>query len=150
LALGGAYSIDKPQRLYEEDKDNVPGTLWWDTEMITDEQVAKAKNALNVDVMLTHDSPKGIEILGIKGEFNSDLNREKVWNVVKTLRPEILFHGHYHRMYYDELTFPYHDGPNMVWHKTKIYGLGANVSLSMGKASCLFDTETTKVTRWQG
>lgn len=123
LALGGAYSIDEGWRKAVENDRNAPGTLWWPTETITAEQAYKAKEGGEVDVMLTHDSPWGVAMGGIKGEFwQSNENRRVIRDVLDHVRPKWLFHGHYHRWVDTELSRMLDDDAG-TWESTRIIGL---------------------------
>lgn len=101
LALGGAYSIDKPYRIVNES--------WWPEETITDEEMALAISGGPVDVMLTHDAPTGVnpfgpETVGNKDEYpESWQNRLRLRMVVDACTPRVLFHGHYHHTYRERL-----------------------------------------------
>lgn len=131
LSLGGAYSIDKEWRLAEEFEASVHSvesqaeTLWWPTETITAEQAYHAKEGGRADVMLTHDSPWGIDMRGIKGEFwQSNENRRLLRDVVDTVRPRWLFHGHYHMEVRDRfLDHPNEVDGELLWERTNVLGL---------------------------
>jgi Icc-related predicted phosphoesterase len=96
LALGGAYSIDKDNR--------VEGESWWPEETITDEEVRRCLEVGKADIMLCHDAPFGAEGV-IHPSFtagNKDLwpestaNRKRIRVVMDAAQPRLLFHGHYH------------------------------------------------------
>lgn len=102
MALGGAYSVDKPWR-HE-------GVSWWPEESLTDEQIAYATRPGNVDVIVAHDAPFGVDIPGIGpahkgGQFPidqlvaSEEHRRKVAHVVDAVSPTMFFHDHYHVRY---------------------------------------------------
>jgi hypothetical protein len=92
-ALGGAASIDKADR--------TPGFDWFEGEYTTERQA----NALidqvgsrEIDIMLTHDAPQGIESkMMLLGHGPSTHNRNVISYAVEAIRPRRLFHGHYHR-----------------------------------------------------
>lgn len=101
MTLGGAYSIDRPHRIL--------GLDWFIQEEITEEQVQKACAHKDVDILLTHDAPSCISIKTIKGHYSKDIpealpNRQKLTEVVYTLNPRYLFHGHWHSYYKTTLT----------------------------------------------
>lgn len=108
MALGGAHSIDKLYR-----KTGGPNQTWWPQERITDEEAAYASREGNVDIMLTHDCPTGINIPGItKGDTTywpkvmvdeSNASRDTVRRVVDAVRPKRLICGHYHVRHTDKL-----------------------------------------------
>lgn len=102
LALGGAHSVDRLMR--------TEGKSWWEAEHITDEQAARAMDGGEVDVMVTHDCPAGVDIPGIPSDPSEDTrnywpmseliasrnHRAKLARVVDAVKPKRLVHGHYH------------------------------------------------------
>lgn len=100
LALGGATSLDRPRRL--------EGSSWWPEEELTLGEAYRASEGGKVDIMLTHDAPDGVDIPGL-GEYTwpeaelirAEAHREKISAVVDAVAPEVLFHGHFHRRYFD-------------------------------------------------
>jgi predicted phosphodiesterase len=100
LALGGATSLDRSRRL--------EGSSWWPEEELTLGEAYRASEGGKVDIMLTHDAPDGVDIPGL-GEYTwpenelirAENHREKISAVVDAVAPEVLFHGHFHRMYTD-------------------------------------------------
>lgn len=110
MTLGGAFSIDVDQRR-KWMKQGTP-ECWWETEMLTEDQVADALVAGTVCppvIMFTHDAPEGAPINKLANlrlsailEAKSQENRIKVRRVVDALEPQYLFHGHFHtRLEYD-------------------------------------------------
>lgn len=102
MALGGAYSVDRPWRR--------EGVSWWPGETLSGEQIAYACRPGNVDVIVAHDAPFGVDIPGIGpahkgGQFPidqlvaSEEHRRKVARVVDAVNPTMFFHGHYHVRY---------------------------------------------------
>lgn len=146
LALGGAYSIDEGWRKATEGDRNAPGTLWWPTETITAEEAYRAKEGGTVDVMFTHDSPWGISMPGIKGEFwQSNENRRILRDVVDHVRPKMLFHGHYHRYLQADLPRMLDDGHG-TWESTRITGLSfEGMSGSVKVVDFTIPVENTKM-----
>lgn len=147
LAVGGAYSVDKDDR--------VPGKSWWPTECIRDQDVEFAVSGSYkpnsphlepVDVLFSHDCPWGVDIPTLRAYQKnifprSKENREKLERVVKATRPKLVVHGHYHDSYSDRLDFPYGDeNGEMAWHTTQIIGLGCDHD-PVGYA-IVIDTET--------
>lgn len=118
MAMGGAYSIDKAYR--------VLGKSYWSQEMITQDDVDRVKGK-HVDIMFTHDAPmteyleEWLRRFGYKVDHNSADNRHLLTQVVNEVRPEHLFHGHYHERYDTNYILP--DG-----EKVGIHGVGANIS----------------------
>jgi predicted phosphodiesterase len=100
-ALGGATSLDRPHR--------EPGRSWWPQEAITQEQAAVMVAGGELDVLVAHDCPSGVNIPGI---HHRDTSRRSGWpiaelyrawdhrdllaDVCSSLRPTHLWHGHFH------------------------------------------------------
>lgn len=94
MALGGAYSIDKPGR--------IEGRSWWSQELITREQAERSMDRGPIDVLLTHDAP--LDTVPIISEIKDDYplskgNRKAISAVVEAVKPKLLIHGHYHHAY---------------------------------------------------
>lgn len=125
--LGGAYSIDKSMR--------VPGVSWWEQETPTFRQIQDAVDnaaGLEVDFLLTHDAPVETpwpkQLIPIQESLNV---RNDISALVKSVRPKMLFHGHYHMV--TDWTMEYDVG------HTKVHGLDFENNFgSMG----VLDTET--------
>lgn len=96
LSLGGANSIDR--------YDRVEWVSWWAGEQITTGDMWRAMEGGYADVMLTHDCPIGVPVLGSqegqgwsqKGLAYARSSRVALRQVVDKVKPEVLFHGHYH------------------------------------------------------
>lgn len=94
LALGGATSVDRPVR--------TPGVDWWAHEAIEYSDVRAATDPGPADVMVTHDCPQGVPLhlpISIPGWWELDpaeAHRRVLRGVVDQVRPDWLFHGHYH------------------------------------------------------
>lgn len=98
MALGGAHSIDRPDRK--------EGVSWWPAEHLTADDVHRAIAPGPVDVMLCHDAPSGAPIPGLSPKgfpaaqiAAADRHRDLLATVVDATRPALLFHGHYHIRY---------------------------------------------------
>ncbi len=100
LAVGGAYSLDRVLR--------TPGKSWWPQEMLTADQVRTIGEAGAADVMFCHDCPAGVPVPGLEAdrrEFpaedvaEADRCRQLLRDLVDVVRPNRLWHGHYHRRY---------------------------------------------------
>lgn len=122
LALGGATSLDREWR--------VPGAEWWYQEALRPSDVESALRGGLVDVMITHDSPAGVQVPGTAGNplgfpqqalDEAYLHRRALADVVEAVRPGWLWHGHFHVRYTAELTLP--DGT-----VCQVRGLGMNGS----------------------
>lgn len=113
IALGGAYSVDKEDRLAEEFVTEKPQSLWFPEEEMTDEDMAMILLADNssVDVMLAHDKPRGSN----PGWDRPDLpecwpNQDRLQLAVQALTPQQFYHGHLHWPYRDEFRHSTVDG----------------------------------------
>lgn len=99
LALGGATSLDRPWR--------TAGRDWWPEEEITRDDIDRAVGGGRCDVMLTHDAPAGVDVPGLPpastwdpGEIErADRHRDLLREVVESVQPAWLFHGHFHSRY---------------------------------------------------
>jgi predicted phosphodiesterase len=94
-SLGGAYSIDRYSRK--------PGLSWWPQEMPTYADLDKLEALANVhgkaDVLLTHDAPTSLPTWDgfIKNDPASESSRNAMDTAYQIVRPDLWFHGHYHR-----------------------------------------------------
>ena len=99
LGLGGAHSVDRPRR--------TEGVSWWARETMSTNDMFKATiNGRGTHVMLTHDCPAGVTIPNLrKGSWAptelalAHRHRERMYEVVRAVKPNVLFHGHYHSRY---------------------------------------------------
>lgn len=99
-SLGGANSIDRHYR--------TPHVDWWPQESISLGDVYRTIEAGTADIMLTHDCPEGVPILGELAQHSEDAgwsaealkyaqeSRVMLRQAVDAVRPELLLHGHYH------------------------------------------------------
>jgi hypothetical protein len=97
---------------------------WWPDEELTRADIDRATSGGECDVLLTHDAPAGFDVPDLpprstwepaelhRAEFHRGLLRE----VVEVVRPWVLFHGHFHSRYDDQLCLP--DG-----HTVSVTGL---------------------------
>jgi Calcineurin-like phosphoesterase len=122
LALGGAVSVDRVCR--------TPGRSWWPEEAITSTDVSAAIAGGAVDIMVTHDAPRGVTIPGQTDRgwpaaslLDASRHRDRLAQVVEAVRPLELWHGHYHVRYDGVLvhdpTVDRPDGPDV----TNVHGL---------------------------
>lgn len=124
IALGGAYSIDKPGRLkIERMEGSPPGTEWFPEEEMTDEELDHyIFDRTPVHVMITHDAPSSVNIpMDLQPVLECEPNRQRLQRAVRTLKPKTLVHGHFHLRYETEAR----SGDNGEY--TRVIGLGANV-----------------------
>jgi len=134
LALGGATSLDRLAR--------TPSVSWWEAEAITTRDV-EACGSETVDVLLTHDMPLQCGLrsdraqsgFGIKADMDWYLNRLRVAEVVETVRPKWVFHGHLHHRYERDLR------PELA---TTVLGLASDKS-PLGLSSVVFDTQVQTI-----
>lgn len=111
MFFGGAPSVDQDYR--------TTGQSWWDEERITDDQVERALARRPVHHMFTHDAPRlppGMTLLPLRPAIQDrcTAGREAIHELMVALKPETLWHGHYHHHYRDSMS------------GTKIVGLTAN------------------------
>lgn len=148
LGVGGAVSIDKPYRLAVEQGYDCPEwgyyhykgtpgkgekTLWWPTEQITQEDITKARAQGPVDVLFTHDCPEEfIDATGmnLKPDLDSKLNRGRVMQIARAVKPKYWFHGHMHT--FAKYSFMHNEG------YTTVYGLAND---GKERAWLVLDTE---------
>lgn len=126
LSLGGAYSVDKEWRVWEDEgalrraqmRQEKGGVLseaeryllrtgqyhWWSQEEISEQEMRDAMKGGPVDVMLAHDKPRDA-----KPDWNrKDLeecwpNQDRIQAVIDAVLPEFYVHGHLHYAYRDYL-----------------------------------------------
>ena len=105
MSVGGAMSVDKYYR--------VEGESWWPGEELTDADVEYASRDGEVDVIVSHDCPRGVDIPGVgpdtkggaRGNWPADIlaeaqrHRDKLATICAATTPGWLFHGHYHIPY---------------------------------------------------
>ena len=107
LGLGGAASVDRQWR--------TEGWDWWPGELISNQEAEYACSHGPVHVMLSHDAPHGSEILSLNGRKTSPMwpsidlvtasqQRDILTDVVKTVKPEVVFHGHWHIRYTEDVS----------------------------------------------
>lgn len=110
VSLGGANSIDRQFRI-----ENIS---WWRDESISLGDIYRTVEGGHADIMITHDCPAGVDIFGSHRDSNqgwtptqiaySNESRMALRQAVDGVKPDILFHGHYH-MFLD-LTTQMNDG----------------------------------------
>ncbi len=139
MSLGGAYSIDKDRRLKEEAKRHKPYSLWWPTELLTEEQKFFAAARGPVDVLFSHDAPIKVDVPGIHAEDHMAFpqswdHRRRVQYVVEHIEPKLIVHGHHHVRYSSFVEWR----DRMGWHRSQVEGLACN---GMMGATIYFDTK---------
>lgn len=125
VSLGGAPSIN-----YE---DLAAGISWWPEEAVTMGDVYRLGEGGHADIMITHDAPNGIPLLDALMSANrkdwsanglqyADQGRSLMDQAVSIVKPEILFHGHYHYDYIQDVILKDWDGEFSM----KAVGTGRN------------------------
>ncbi len=137
MALGGAYSIDKPWRLSRENELTITDpygvhhqTLWFPEEEMSDEQMDVYLNNVTerVDVILAHDKPMASNPPMHLEKIDACLpNQQRLQRAVNTLKPKLFVHGHLHFRYTDQIR----SGDDTF---TVVEGLGADVNANAHSA----------------
>lgn len=116
IGAGGAVSIDKEDRIRAEKggqhydrtwgrmvdygAPSGPKTLWWPNEELLDADVDVVKEWGNADYLITHDcsnyTPWGHRL---KPDLDSQIHRQRIDEVLKSVQPKMHFHGHMHEQY---------------------------------------------------
>jgi predicted phosphodiesterase len=104
MGLGGAFSIDARWR--REVMAKGKEECWWPEEELTDFEVKAATVAGGVAspvILFTHDAPDGAPISQLSSvnisntlQARSQDNRIRVRKVMDSIKPDVLFHGHFH------------------------------------------------------
>ncbi len=130
-AVSGAYSIDRADR-------TVGKTLWLD-ETIPERVVYDIERAnKRCDYLFTHDAPTSIPY-NLKPDFESDAHRVLMNRIGRAVRPNLWFHGHYHK--WMEYSFMHQQGYAFVYGIDRDYQFYSYVIL---------DTVTGNVTTATG
>lgn len=131
-AVGGAYSIDRNRR--------VVGKSLWLQETIPDNVVYGLERAgRQADYLFTHDAPTCVPMANLKPDIESEIHRQKMDRIGKAVRPNLWFHGHYHK--WMEYSFVHQEGHTFVYGLDRDYQYYNHVIL---------DTETDNVTTVSG
>ena len=108
MGLGGAVSVDKYSR--------EPGKDWFAQETLSLQELEYAAREGKVDVVIAHDVPTGANVPGIHEDERTNTthamwppeliraswdHRDALAVVCDEVRPEVWYHGHYHRRYTD-------------------------------------------------
>lgn len=121
-ALGGAFSVDRRQR--------VKHVSWWPGELLSDSDVEKLGEE-PLDVLVTHDAPEGSPVRGLAlppvDEVLAAEVRARVLDAVEATEPRLVAHGHWHHRYSHELTWPVTADGELIWRATQVEGLAADV-----------------------
>lgn len=105
ISLGGAYSLDKENRLYHEKLTGEHGEHWFPDEEMTDEDMEKhIASAGQVDVIVAHDRPACARLdLAYIPDPGLVPNPRRLDKAIQRLRPVLYVHGHLHIRYEDKV-----------------------------------------------
>jgi hypothetical protein len=97
IGAGGAVSIDKDWRLANERQ---PRTLWWPNEQLTQADLNQIEVMGTADYLLTHDCSDQTPFKNrLKPDPDSQIHRQRIDNVLRSVQPKMHFHGHMHEKY---------------------------------------------------
>jgi hypothetical protein len=116
IGAGGAVSIDKESRLAAERGGNHynknwgiwedhgrgtgPRTLYWPNEQLLDADVDKLKTFGHADYLITHDCSNYTPWKDrLKPDMDSQIHRQRIDEVLKSVQPDMHWHGHMHQQY---------------------------------------------------
>lgn len=122
-SLGGAASIGFTSQ--------TAGVDWWPEEQITMGDVYTLGVDGPVDVLITHEAPTGIDHLhAVKAASGGEWlevelyyayeSQRKMTMAVETVTPKVLFHGHYHHGYEENVLFTDLEGNGFT---TRVVGM---------------------------
>ena len=128
--LGGAFSIDW--------RDRTPGIDWWQHEVTDVDDLARLGDD-GLDVLITHDSPEGINLLSswrlpAEDQVRADEVRALITRATAATSPRLVVHGHWHHE--SELTWidrptTEHTG-ELTWGSSRVVGLGCDGNTEQG------------------
>lgn len=131
-AVGGAYSIDRNLRTVSKDlwlQEEVPERVVWKIENV----------GLQSDYLFTHDSPSCVPYGNLKPDAQSTVHRALMDRIGKVTRPNLWFHGHYHK--WMEYSFMHQQGYSTV------YGLDRDFQFY---SHVILDTNSNQITLANG
>lgn len=131
-AVGGAYSIDRAHR-------TVGKSLWLQEEIPERVVYGLEKAGRQADYLFTHDAPSCVPMGNLKPDAQSVEHRALMDRIGKATRPNLWFHGHYHK--WMEYSFMHQQGYSFV------YGLDRDFQFY---SYVILDTETDNVTTATG
>lgn len=100
-SLGGAVSVDRVADQARGEPGSIVGKWWWPTEA-PEQADLDALGAEALDVLITHDVPDGVPLIG-SGDWEpsliakSNVVRVLLRDAVEATRPAVCFCGHWHR-----------------------------------------------------
>lgn len=137
VSFGGAASIDFTSRKKD--------VSWWTEEMITSDDLYRLADGGEADIMFSHDAPLGIEAIEKLKRAHVDdwepielayayKSQKMMTYAVEAVRPKMLFHGHYHIGYEEEVLFIDSEGEGFGM---AVYGMNMNrYSKNIGILDC--------------
>lgn len=128
-AVGGAYSIDRRRRV-------VGKTLWLDEEIPDRVVYGLEKADRKCDYLFTHDGPTCLPYANLKPDADSQIHRQKMDRIGQATRPNLWFHGHYHK--WMEYTFNHTQHTDYAF----VYGLDRDYQFY---SHVILDTETDDI-----
>lgn len=135
VSLGGAPSVDYGDR--------VAGRTWWPEEVPTETDLERAVAHGSADILLTHDAPEPCTpvVAGIIRHNPLGLptdaldyaaeGRRVVTEAFHSLKPQMLFHGHFHVSDQTQVTLPEADRPTRIYALDCDYNSGNLVTLNL-------------------
>jgi len=133
-AVGGAYSIDRRSR--------VVGKSLWLQEEIPERIVYGLEQAnRQADYLFTHDAPSCVPMGSLKPDAQSVAHRQLMDRIGKATRPDLWFHGHYHK--WMEYSFMHQQGYSSVYGLDRDYQFYSYVILDTENGNV--ETATGKI-----
>lgn len=120
VSLGGANSINRYSL--------TPNIDWWEEEQISLGDMYRTIQGGTADVMITHDCPISTpfkvsdDSWPAKAVQYAKESQTAIEQVVSSVKPKILFHGHHH--VYHDLIVPINDGTSI--YNQRVVGLNMN------------------------
>jgi predicted phosphodiesterase len=151
IALGGARSVDKKERLEREVRSGRHQSEWFPEEEMSDEDMKQIlQDTSLVDVILAHDKPRGSEPGWNRKDYDFCLpNQDRLQRAVETLDPKYFIHGHLHYPYVYQMWHSHH-GITRDMHITTVVGLDCDGNAGKKDRSwSVFDTDVVN-TRERG
>lgn len=119
-AVSGAVSIDKNWR-------TIGKNLWLDEEVPERVVYGIEQAGRRADYLFTHDAPSCIPMKGLKVDLDSDRHRGYMDRIGRAVKPDIWFHGHYHKWL--EYDFMHQSGYSFVYGLDKDFTFYSHVIL---------------------
>lgn len=122
--MGGAVSVDKYAR--------IPGYDWFETEIPSEEQWFRALEAGKADIMISHDAPQGVNLIGMPWVIDelvraSELMRARLRSVLESCGARLSIHGHWHQahrtMVGDTMVIGLAEDGSDIWDQVTILDL---------------------------